>query len=72
VLTEIIKFVKDDGRLYKLISSNLICHNEMNSTNQIKKTPVLENSSKVVGFNIKTTNNNNIELVSQATCILSP
>ena len=44
----------------------------MNSTNQIKKTPVLENSSKVVGFNIKTTNNNNIELVSQATCILSP
>jgi len=43
---------------------NLICHNGMNSTKQIKKTPMLENSSKVVGFNIKTTTLNSIELVS--------
>jgi hypothetical protein len=38
----------------------------MKSTKQIKKTPVLENSPKIVGFNIQTTNINNIELVSQA------
>jgi hypothetical protein len=44
----------------------------MNSTKQIKKPPVLENSSEFVGINIKTTNINNIELVAQAVCILSP
>jgi hypothetical protein len=38
----------------------------MNYTKQIKKTPVLENSHKIVGFNLQTTNINNIELVSQA------
>jgi hypothetical protein len=33
---------------------------------------VLENSHKIVGFNLQTTNINNIELVSQAVWILSP
>jgi hypothetical protein len=43
----------------------MICHKRMNYTKEIKKIPVLENSLKILCFNLHTTNINNIELVSQ-------
>ena len=69
---KVIQFIEDDRRHSKLISVNMIYHNGMNSTKQMRKSSVLENSCKVVGLNIKLMNINNIGLVCQARCIHSP
>jgi hypothetical protein len=59
VLIEIIIFIEDDRRLSNLISLNMICHNGMNSRKQMRKTSVLENSCKFLGFYVKPVNINN-------------